>query len=320
MISRVADHCFWFGRYLERAENTARVLPSTRHLAADGDLGPRECWLPIVTVAGEREAYEARFPADTAHDGDQVESYMTWDEQNASSVICSLRAVRENARSIREVLSLDVWQTLNELYLWMIGTDARIAWESDREAFYRRVRDGVLATLGMVRNTMAHDLPLEFIWLGVVLERASQTARILDVHWHATHNRHDAADTALWLTLLRTCSGVEGFMRRFQGRVTGQAVARFMMFERRFPRTIRFCVHEGCERFDRIRPPNEPDLPGGNAHLRLRMLDAWLDENADRDDAALTPARIHETLTRCVDEIDAICNEVSRELLGYDRG
>jgi uncharacterized alpha-E superfamily protein len=305
VISRVADHCFWLGRYLERAENTARVLPVTLSLTLDGDRTARRSWRPILVVSGEEAAFVGKRGEQAAEDAEQVQRYMTWDRENLTSIRSSIAAVRENARSIREVLSLDVWQTVNELWLWMNGDDAEAAYEADREGFYRHIRDACLLVLGTVRNTMLHDLPLDFLWLGVVLERASQTARILDVHSHENAHTHDA----VWLALLRACSGLEAFMQRFQGRVGGEAVARFLVLEPSHPRAIRFLVREARERFARIRPPDQPHLPGGKSWARLVALDDRLDGTSELGD-------VHALLTHVVDEVADVCNELGGELLG----
>lgn len=316
MISRVADHCFWLGRYLDRAESTARVLSVTSHLSMDAELTPEQCWLPVIIVSGEREHFFQKHGAGAACEGEVVQRYMTWDEDNLTAIHQSVAAARENARSIREVLSLEGWESINELFLWMRHPDARIEYDRDRYAFYRHIRRGVQLVLGLLRSTMLHDTPLDFIWLGVMLERVGQTARVLDVHHHAfmdLASRQEVVGTALWLSLLRTCSGFEPFMKRNQGRVTADAVASFLIFERDFPRSIRFCLDAASERFfQHIRPPDQPALPGAGAAGRLAALAAWLRARAGEP----LPADVHELLTHVVDEVAAACNLLSRELFG----
>ncbi len=316
MISRVADHCFWFGRYLERAESTARVLHVTESLALDADLSPSQCWLPVIIVAGEKERFFAKFGESAAGEGEIVQRYMAWDDENFTSLKSSIAAARENARSIREVVSIEAWETTNELYLWINGPEAEEEYESHRYGFYLRIRRSIQLCLGLLRSTMLHDTPLDFIWLGVLLERVGQTARVLDVHHHAFSNlptRHQVVETALWLSLLRACSGFEPFMKRQLGKVTGDAVASFLLLEPAFPRSIRFGVHASFERLCSIRPPGASSLPGGETLARLGELDDWLHH--------LTPdtlgADVHEPLTHVVDEIAAVCNGIARELIGF---
>jgi uncharacterized alpha-E superfamily protein len=320
MISRVADHCFWFGRYVERAESTARLLAATQSLALDAELDPAHCWRPVIVVAGEEAGFRARC-ADGQDDhrawgdGELVQRFMTWDEDNLVSLRRSISGARWNARQIREVVSLEAWEAVNELHLWMSGHAATTDWQGQRDTFYRHVRKMTQLCLGLLRSTMLHDEPLDFIWLGVLLERVSQTARTLDVHHHAftqLPNRHEVIETALWLSLLRSLSGSEPFMKRNQGRVTTDAVARFLVDEPQFPRSIAYCVHSAHDRLCAIRPPDQPELPGKRTAARLAALDAWLAARRTGDKAA----SIHEVLTHVVDESHAVCDDLAEELLG----
>lgn len=315
MISRVADHCFWLGRYLERAESTARVLQVTRNLSLDAALTPRQCWHPVVVVSGEEARFTARFgPA--LDDGELVQRYLTWDEENLVSIRRSVDAARQNARSIREVVSLETWEALNELHLWMARDATQARYREDRDGFYRHVRRACQLALGLVQGTMLHDDPYHFIVLGTTLERAGQTARTLDVHHHALTQlaMHQVVETAVFLALLRACSGFEPFMKRNRGPVTTLAVAAFLVLDPDFPRSIRFSVATACERLARLIPSGgAPGAPGAESLTRLRALDAWM---ALQRPAALEAGTVHDLLTRVVDETSAICDAIGKELLG----
>jgi uncharacterized alpha-E superfamily protein len=345
MISRVADHCFWFGRYVERAESTARLLAATLSLALDAELEAAHCWRPVIVVAGEEAGFRARCAEGRDDhrawgDGELVQRFMTWDEDNLVSLRRSISGARWNARQIREVVSLEAWEAVNELHLWMSGHAATADWQGQRDTFYRHVRKMTQLCLGLLRSTMLHDEPLDFIWLGVLLERVSQTARTLDVHHHAftqLPHRHDIIETAMWLSLLRSLSGSEPFMKRNQGKVTTAAVARFLVDEPQFPRSIAYCVHSAHDRLSAIRPPEHTELPGAKAAARLAALDAWLaarrtgakdaierSEIGEVGTPTASPAgrgsspvgSIHEVLTHVVDQSHAVCDELAEELLG----
>jgi uncharacterized alpha-E superfamily protein len=193
---------------------------------------------------------------------------------------------------------------------------ARADFRTHRYEFYRRVRSSTQLALGLVRSTMLHDEPLDFIWLGVLLERVSQTARILDVHHHAFTRlpRHEVVETAAWLSLLRALGGMEPFMKRHQGRVAPDVVARFLVGEDRFPRSIAYCVHSAHDRFQAIRPAAAAELPGGQTLERLRVLDEWVRENRS---GSFTGDRLHDVLTHVVDETHAICHGLGQELFGH---
>jgi uncharacterized alpha-E superfamily protein len=320
VISRVADHCFWLGRYLERVESGARVLLVTRNLALDAEISPRQCWQPVLAVTGQEPAFRARFGEPALEDGDIVQEYLTWDPENPASIWSSLRAARENARSIREVVSLETWEGLNELHLWFASPAAREEWYADRHGFFRRIRQAVQMVLGVMRSTMLHDDALDFAWLGLMLERAGQTARLVDVHHHALSRvtAHQVIETALWLSVLRACSGFEPYLKRHQGRVSPESVARFLVLARDFPRSVGHCLAVAYDRFCALRPPAEESLPGAAAQDRLRLLaDELLRPGVE---GRLEGAGLHDLLTHVVDESAAICELIGLELLGYRRG
>jgi uncharacterized alpha-E superfamily protein len=312
VISRVAEGLFWLGRYLERAESAARVCLVTRNLALDGELTPRQAWMPAIVVTGEEEAFRASNGDEAFTDGEAVQRWLTWEESNLSSIHRSVAAARENARAIRDAVSLETWEAVNELHLWMEG-QGHEDWAVDRHGFYRHVRQSAQLCLGVVHGTMLHDDAFDFIMLGVMLERAGQTARILDVHHHALSRMaaHQVVEVALWLALLRACSGFEPFMKRFQGKVSPGAVARFVVLDSRFPRSVSHCLHVAARLLSRVRSADADQR--GHSLRRLRELEAWVaDETAPHVDSAM----LHDLLTRVVDETHSICEEIGRELLG----
>ncbi len=322
MISRVADHCFWFGRYVDRAESTTRLLQATRTLVFDADIPVTQCWQPLVIVSGEFPAFLERHGDESAGNGEVVQSYMTWDRDNLVSLRSSVNGARESARVIRDVLSLEAWEEVNELYLWLGGAEAQRLYRENREQFYRRVRKSTQLVLGLVRSTMLHDAPMSFLWMGAMLERMGQTARILDMHHHtmsldpavepSKEAAHQIVEVALWLSLLRACSGYEAFVKKYQGRVTAQAVVSFLLFDTQFPRSLRYCLRSARKILQDIWPPSAGREIGRRSQERLDELGAWLDGQA----AALEPGGVHQVLTHVVDETARICISVGEEILG----
>jgi uncharacterized alpha-E superfamily protein len=308
MISRVADHCFWVGRYIERAESSARLLQVTRTLAFDAELPPLHCWRPLVIVSGQYPDLAGQMGPEAAGDGEAVQRYMTWAPDNPVSIRSSIRAAREGARSIREVLGHDIWEATNELYLWFMSEGAAAQYLQDRDEVYRHIRRSTQLTLGLVRSTMMHDEPMDFLWLGVMLERVGQTARTLDMHFHirgaAESQAQPLLQNALSLSLLRACSGFEAYMRKQQGRVSGESVSAFLLFDDRFPRSLRYCLRTALTLIKRL-----PSARSGGmlaARRRLDALDRWLD-GQEKNGA---PPAEHMLLTRVVEEISEACGEV----------
>jgi uncharacterized alpha-E superfamily protein len=326
VISRVADHCFWFGRYVDRAESTTRLLQATRTLVFDADIPVTQCWQPLVIVSGEYSAFVERQGQEAAGNGEAVQSYMTWDRENLVSLRSSINGARESARVIRDVLSLEAWEEVNELYLWLGSAEAQRLYRENREQFYRRVRKATQLVLGLVRSTMLHDTPMSFLWMGAMLERMAQTARILDMHHHTLtlepsletpgeavkmRTAHQIVEVALWLSLLRACSGYEAFVKKVRGRVTARAVVSFLLFDTQFPRSLRYCLRSARKILQDIWPASAVSV-GRRAQARLDELGAWLDGRA----TALEPAGVHQVLTHVVDETAAICVSIGEEILG----
>jgi uncharacterized alpha-E superfamily protein len=318
MIARVAEICFWLGRYLERVESTARVLQVTGTLALDAGLPPEQCWMPVLAVFGERSRFSERGNAAAEDDGEQVQRFMVWDEGNPSSIHVAVSAARENARAIREVVSIECWEVINELYLWMRSDEAKEEYARHRYGFYRHIRRAVQLCLGLFRSTMLHDAPLDFIWMGVLLERSGQTARVLDVHHHAFSqlpNGHHVVETSLWLSLLRACSGFEPFMKRHQGRVTGNAVAAFLLFEREFPRSLAYCVKSAHRYLVEFHPPGTQGLPGAETVAHSTKLLELLQPEA----LSAPGATVHGLLTQVVEQTGVLCDSLAAEFFGAAR-
>jgi uncharacterized alpha-E superfamily protein len=318
MISRVADQCFWFGRYLERVESSARLLQVTASLAADAELTPHQCWQPVVITAGEEERFAELYGAEAAGDGEAVQRYLTFDERVPVSLARTVAAARENARSTRDVISLEAWEIINELHLYLLSPVARDDFEEHPYGFYRRIRREAQLCLGLLRATMLHDTPLYFCWLGVLLERVGQTARILDVHHHTflaaetvEQGAHPVVEVSLWLSLLRACYGFEPFMKTHRGTVSAQAVAAFLIFEPKFPRGVRHGLRRVRDLLLAVRP-SAAGTPPLRAYARTEALEDWIGE---RYGGPLDAAAVHEILTRVVDETQDICDLVQSELI-----
>lgn len=312
MISRVADHCFWFGRYLDRAESSARLLQATRTLVFDADMPVTHFWQPLVIVSGEEEPFCEKYGRDALGNGEVVQEYMTWNRENMVSLFSSVRAARGCGRAIRDQLSLEAWEETNELYLWLSREPTQKLYAENREEFYRSVRRSTQLILGIVRSTMLHEDPMRFLWLGTMLERVGQTARILDMHHHTMQREaaHEIVGVALWMSLLRACSGTEAFVKKNRGRVTAQNMVEFVLFEPTFPRSLLYCLRTASQLLARIWNPSES--PGRTSLTRLDALIRWLEaQSADFDLGS-----IHHVLTRVVDDTAEVCSLVGREILG----
>jgi uncharacterized alpha-E superfamily protein len=299
MISRVADHCFWLGRYLERAEDTARVLEVNQTLLLDFAVPLEQQWQPLLIISGIHD-----MPADA--DGETVQDYMTWEAANLSSIASTLAAARENARNIREVISAESWERLNYYYLWIQSAAARSLYHSDRSGFYGEIRRVNPLITGISEGTMSHGEAWEFFQLGKYLERASQTARILDVKYHillpTVEQVGTPVDSAHWMAILTSCSGYEPYHKQRPGSDPGIAVPDFLIFDSIFPRSVRFCLGK-CLAAAYATSGRPPGRPGNPVERALDILVSWL--NLTRIDDFIE-AGLHEALTSIIDRIHGI--------------
>jgi uncharacterized alpha-E superfamily protein len=309
VISRVAEGCFWLHRYMERVECMARVLEVNRAFVLDVSLPDLSRWRPVVVVAGEEARFLERHGAAKIDDGDAVQRYLVWEEACPVSIVTSLRWARENARTMREAISLEMWETLNSLWLWLKDDATKRLFERAPGDFYRHLSEGCLLFHGVCHNTMLHDEPFDFMRLGMLLERASQTARILDVHHHALGkspvNGESATGTAQWLAILRSCSASEPWSKRSRKPLSGATVAEFLLFEDAFPRSIRHCLARVVNFFQRIRA-RAPNV-GARSQALVDEMFARIG-GADLQD--VLARGLHAELTWIIEGVAATCNAI----------
>ncbi len=316
MISRVAENCFWLGRYLERADNTARLLRVNRSFVLDVRLPPSQRWHPDIVVSGEQERFPTLHPDDAVNDGHAVQRYLTWDDRNPVAISSSIEWARENARTIREVISLEMWETINELWHWMTDGTGRALYEADRDEFYRAVSHYVAALYGIARDTLLHEEPIEFLSMGMLLERANGTARLVDVKHHMletagaglSDSQRLMVEAAHCGALLRSCSAAEPFQKRVRRTPRHRTAVRFLVKEPAFPRSASFCLREARGCLDRIRAFGTNGIGEGSA----RTLSAVAERLAAASYAdEFVP--VHEELTHLVNGIADICQAIHED-------
>jgi uncharacterized alpha-E superfamily protein len=242
MLSRVAESVYWMNRYIERAENYCRFMDVNFQLSLDSPQSANQ-WGPMVTTTGDNEDFEDRYGE---YNRANVVEFMTFDRENPSSILSCIRRARENARTIRENISTELWQVLNELYLDIknYSPDMRL---DELEAFYTRVRRTCLLFYGTMDATISHDEVHRFALTGRYLERADKTTRILDMKYFillpSVRDVGTTLDLIQWLSLLKSASAHEMYNRLYQ-KVTPQTIAEFLILNRDFPRAIIYCISE----------------------------------------------------------------------------
>ena len=250
MLSRVANSLYWMARYIERAENIARIVDVNLQLLLDiRDLDEKrliEYWQPIVQATGEEVAFFKLHPHAT---GKAVTEFLVFQPENSNSIVQAICQARENARMVRDQLTLELWEELNRLYLFVRSPEARKIWERSPSEFFQEIKSSSLHLNGIINATLVHDEGWWFVQAGQFLERADKTTRILDVRYQSLPERGAPAgispDHALeWSAVLRSCSAWDAYKTIYGADVHPRRVAEFLLLSDNFPRSVRFCVSE----------------------------------------------------------------------------
>ncbi|HQT30808.1 MAG TPA: alpha-E domain-containing protein [Thiobacillus sp.] len=248
MLARVAENLYWMARYLERAEDTARLINATTMLLMDMPRGASFGWDDLLRVVGLDKAFHQYHDeaSETA-----VMSFLIQDERNPSSIFACVRLARENTRTFREVLPRESWEWVNELYLYTSthltsALDRRKRFDVLNEIIRRRQ-----AVVGLLAGTMSRDEGFQFMRLGRNLERADMTTRVLDVS-HAINVPYQSSEAALqlnlpdliWMSVLHALSAHQMYRRHVSVHARGHKVLAFLLNDPLFPRSVRHCLHE----------------------------------------------------------------------------
>ncbi|MBF0214960.1 MAG: alpha-E domain-containing protein [Magnetococcales bacterium] len=241
MLSRVAENIYWMGRYLERAENTARLVSVTGTLLLDQPgAGREQGWKRLVTITG----CEANFAASGAMPSEEAVTRFLLSEpdDNPSSLFSSVAYARENLRAMRDIFPQELWEGINDLSMFLrerggIGVEA-----AHRHVFLGEVIGRCQTLVGILVGTLSRGPAFDFFSMGQHMERADMCTRILDVD--VGSGQPLAGVDSLWLNLLRSVSGEPMYRRHINPRINAVDVVTFLLRDRRFPRAFNFCLYE----------------------------------------------------------------------------
>jgi uncharacterized alpha-E superfamily protein len=247
MLSRVADSICWMSRYIERAENVARFVDVNLHLMLDSPMGQEQQWQPLVNTTGDHELFAKRYGKATQQN---VIQFLTFDPEYSSSILSCLRSARESARSIREIVSSEMWEQINRFYLIVKEAANDLQTTTGQHKFFTEVKEASHLFSGIAEATMSRNEAWHFLVLGRMLERADKTSRILDVKYFMLLRSAADVGTPLddvhWSAVLRSASAFEMYRKR-HGRMSPEGIAQFLLLDPEFPRAIRFCLNSARE-------------------------------------------------------------------------
>ncbi len=309
MLSRTADHLFWMSRYIERAENLARLLDVTwqMSLVPQPLEAANQNWNAIIALNSLEEAFAKKYSTVNA---ENVLRFMVSDTDNDASIHSCLRLARENAHAVRGTITTEMWETLNSTWLEAREKTFEQLYNAGIADFFEWVKMRSSLSRGTTLGTLLQDVSFHFIRLGTLLERADNTARILDVKYHVLrpHGEEEGAtDFYQWGALLRSVSAFEVYRKAYRDVITPERVAELLILRSDMPRSLHFCLNGVVKNLDLIE--NSLSL---ETQRQAGMLHALLHYARIED---ILEQGLHEWLTDFMDRIYLLGNGISRDFL-----
>ncbi len=308
MLSRTADHLFWMSRYIERAENLARLLDVTwqMSLVPQSLEAANQNWNAIIALNSLEEAYAARYSTVNA---ENVLRFMVTDPGNYASIYSCLRMARENAHAVRGTVTSEMWETLNSTWLEAREKSFEQILNAGVGEFFDWVKMRSSLSRGVTIGTLLQDEAFHFIRLGTLLERADNTARILDIKYHVLrpHGDEGATDFYQWGALLRSVSAFEVYRKVYRDVITPERVTELLILRNDMPRSLHFCMNGVVKNLELIanRHSVETQRQAGLLHAQLHY---------GRVEDILAEG-LHKWLTDFMDRIYALGDGISKDFL-----
>jgi uncharacterized alpha-E superfamily protein len=248
MLSRVANSLYWMSRYVERAENTARIVDVNLQLLLDfrnlDDRRLAEHWIPILQSTGDEELFLRLYER---ANGQTVTDFLVFRHENPNSIASAVAQARENARMVRDQITMEMWEEINRLYLYLRSPQARQTWASAPDEFCNEVKRSSLFLQGLVEGTLLGTEGFHFMQAGRALERADKTTRILDVRHRTLPAKGlpgpiNETDALEWVAVLRSCSALDAYRQTYGADVHPARIGELLVLSDEFPRSVRSCV------------------------------------------------------------------------------
>lgn len=314
MLSRTADHLYWMSRYTERAENTARLLDANYQtsLLPQSDAVALAGWQGLISISELMPAYTEKYGDIRAHD---VMDFMVKDEKNPSSIVSCLGAARENARAVRGTLTTEVWETTNQTWLEVRRNLKSGVFERDPAQFFEWVKFHSHLSRGVTVGTMLMDEALYFMRLGTFLERADNTARMMDVKFHAVESdfygtaseKDQEYDFYHWSAILQSVSGFEIYRKVYRDVIKPERVADLMMLRPDMPRSLLASLNEVVNNLNLLATDRSSDTLRRAGKLCAELKYGQIDE--------ILATGLHAYLSQFLDRVSDLGSHISRDFL-----
>ena len=311
MLSRTADHLFWMARYTERAENTARMLDVNTEtgLLPQSKVAATRGWRAMLSISELQELFDQKYPRLTPKD---VLDFMVKDMSNPSSIASCLKQARENSRAVRGTLTTEVWETNNSTWLELQVKLKDKALEQDPSEFFEWVKHRSHLSRGVTIGTMLKDEAFYFIRLGTFLERADNTARIIDVKFYDIHSNQPLGpeqniDFYYWAALLRSVSAFEIYRKVYRDVITPARVAELLILRANMPRSLLACLSEVVANLKEVGTTSSRETERFAGKLKAELEFGHIEE--------ILQAGLHDYLTEFLERVGDLGARVSRDFL-----
>ncbi len=277
MLSRIAENLYWMGRYLERANNSSRLIGINLNYLLEVEEGLTEeaQWSPLLAISGSIGDYEKTFP-DEKITAERVVEFLTREANYNNSIWNCLRRARETTRIVRDRVSKEMWEAMNDFWLQVDDQLRKPLPLKHWPEFHKFVRNGAALFNGLASSTMMRGESFSFYQIGVAIERADMTARILDVKYHLLLPDISLVGSALdyyqWGALLKSISGFEAYRRKVQAGFRPIDVAEFIIFDREFPRSLRYCIET---LYEYLKILGASTMDHDSAEIMSTLLEEW---------------------------------------------
>lgn len=312
LLARFAANNFWLARYMERAENVARILDVNETFAQDGR-GPED-WLPIVNLHDDGERFFATHPVATA---EAVIHFYVLERDNPTSIVAAVRMARENARGLRHLISTEMWRHLNVFYNRLAALRPDDLSLSQLSRLCATIKEDCQLHAGIVEGTYYRDQGWYFYHIGKYLERSDQTTRLLDINYHRLMPSPEAADTQVdasqWNAVLRSAAGYHAFRRAYPRGMEPAKVAGFLLFDPGFPRSLVVCVREMDELYRGL--TSLPQLRGAPAVLGALEALRAVSEGGNIDQ--VLASGLHDFLDRLQAQLIGLTDDLGSMFFGH---
>jgi uncharacterized alpha-E superfamily protein len=317
MLARLAENLFWAGRYVERAEDTARMVDVTYHTLLESPFGEAgRTWSQLLDVLHLRGEWGER-PLDASEDTTELVRFLVLDQENPGSISAAILRARENVRSVRELVSTELWEAVNDLHLELRSRDLRREVAEQPSVLLRLVRNASMAIYGVASETMPRDAGWRFLALGRLIERAEMTCRLIDVRYGQLDalkvpNRGVVVEDGgfhHWVAVLKSASAFEAYRRRYRSSTDPVDVIEFLLLAEDLPRSVVYCLTSAMLQLEA--------LSEGRPSRAVRLLGRTTSSLRYRDVAELLDEDLHEFLEDVQLRIQQVAEAVADEFFRH---